>query len=395
MAEPIEFTIYPDECDAFGHVNQATWLALLERARWALLARGPGFDVFARSGVWPAVRRAVVDFHASAWPGDVLQFEAELIHRGRTSFTLRQRAVRPADGRLIVVAELVFVCIDRDQHPVPIPELVVAALGSDGERRIELPGGIALAVSVAGAGGVPLVLIHGFPFDRTLWRAQLAGLHGHTIIAPDLCGFGHSGLGTGAGGISAYADDIAALLDRLDVPAAVLCGHSMGGYVALDFATRYRDRLRGLVLLDTRAEADSATGKAARNEMIALARSLGAAAVAHQLAPRLFAAETPSATRAALFERMERAPVPAIVAALEAMRDRPDRTGVLDDLGGLPVLVGVGAEDRLTPAEVSAALAKRIPGAELMVFDRAGHVPQVEQPDRVTEVLQRFLDRLV
>ncbi len=136
MAEQVEFTIYPDECDAYGHVNQATYLVLFERARWVLLERGPGLDVFTRAGVWPAVRRASVDYHTGAWPGDVLRFEAELVHRGRTSFTLRQRAIRSRDGSLVATAELVFVCIDHDQHPVAVPEGVLEALGTDGDRRI-------------------------------------------------------------------------------------------------------------------------------------------------------------------------------------------------------------------------------------------------------------------
>ena len=94
MAHPseIDLTVYPDECDAFGHLNQASFLSLFERARWEMLARGPGMDVFTRAGTWPAVRKTTIDYHAAAFPGDVLRFHQVLTHRGRTSFTMRQTA---------------------------------------------------------------------------------------------------------------------------------------------------------------------------------------------------------------------------------------------------------------------------------------------------------------
>ena len=125
---PIRFTVYPDECDAYGHLNQASFLALFERARWELLARGPGIDVFARAGVWPAVRRAEIDYLAAAWPGDGLEFTTELAGHRRTSFTLRQRAVKVTDLRLVATLESVFVCINRDEQPTPVPEEVLQAL---------------------------------------------------------------------------------------------------------------------------------------------------------------------------------------------------------------------------------------------------------------------------
>src|SRR5687768_11279397 len=87
---PILLTVYPDECDAFGHLNQASFLSLFERARWEMLRAGPGMDLFDRTGAWPAVRKTVIEYHASAFPGDVLRFEQDLTHVGRTSFTMRQ-----------------------------------------------------------------------------------------------------------------------------------------------------------------------------------------------------------------------------------------------------------------------------------------------------------------
>ncbi|HEU5039869.1 MAG TPA: acyl-CoA thioesterase, partial [Gemmatimonadales bacterium] len=100
----IDLPVYPDECDAFGHLNQASFLTLFERARWEMLMRGPGMDVFTRNGAWPAVRKAAIDYHAAALPGDVLRFHLALTHHGRTSFTMRQTARRVRDDALIATA---------------------------------------------------------------------------------------------------------------------------------------------------------------------------------------------------------------------------------------------------------------------------------------------------
>src|SRR5690606_23439849 len=153
----VRLTVYPDECDAFGHLNQASYLALFERARWELLSRGPGMDVFERAGVWPAVRRATIDYHSGVWPGDVLEFSTELVSRGRTSFTLRQRAVRRHDQRLAATLESVFVCIDTEERPVALPDAVLAALASEA-RRVTLPSGAVIGFDEAGQGDPPVVL---------------------------------------------------------------------------------------------------------------------------------------------------------------------------------------------------------------------------------------------
>ena len=396
----IDLTVYPDECDAFGHLNQASFLSLFERARWEMLARGPGMDVFTRQDAWPAVRRTVIDYHAPAFPGDVLRFAQALTHHGRTSFTMRQTARRASDDRLIATAEFVFVCIDRNGRPTPVPPGLAEYLSA---RPAEPPGvsrmtvnGVSLAVERRGEGPA-ILFVHGYPLDRTLWSHQVAHLDGWQRIAPDLRGFGLSDAPDLGYSLPTWADDLAALLDALQVDDVVLCGLSMGGYVVFEFLRRYRERVRGLVLMDTRAEADAPEARRGRDQSIALAREHGSAAIAEAMLPRLLAPDT-LRHNPSLVEQVRATivatPVPGIAGALAAMRDRPDSTTMLGSLGGLPTLVLVGEHDELTPPAGHEAMAAAIPGARLATIPGAGHVPPLEAPDTVTHVLAAFLRQL-
>src|SRR5258705_8528514 len=293
MAHPteIDLAVCPDECDGFGHLNQASFLSLFERARWEMLARGPGMDVFTRAGAWPAVRKTTVDYHAGAFPGDVLRFNQTLVHHGRTSFTMRQTARRLSDDTLIATAEFVFVCIDRDGKPVAVPaevgHFMNARPSSSGETLRLTVNGVNLAVEVRGE-GPPVLFVHGYPLDRTLWQHQLGALTGFRRIAPDLRGLGLSDAPDLGYSMATYADDLAALLDVLHADQVVICGLSLGGYVALEFARRYRTRLRGLILMSTRAEADSTEMRKARDAAMQVARDRGASAIAQQILPNLY-----------------------------------------------------------------------------------------------------------
>jgi YbgC/YbaW family acyl-CoA thioester hydrolase len=400
MTPEIDLPVYPDECDAFGHLNQASFLSLFERARWEMLMRGPGMDVFSRSGAWPAVRKSVIDYHAAAFPGDVLRFHQSLIHLGRTSFTMRQTARRVKDDILIATAEFVFVCINRDGRPIPVPAEFAGYMGSGGDhaddaRRFTV-NGVTLAVEVRGDG--PAVLfVHGYPFDRSIWSHQVAALDGYRRIAPDLRGMGASDAPDLGYSMEIYAADLAALLDVLAVEEVVLCGLSMGGYIAFECLRRWRQRVRGLVLMDTRAEADTVEGRKARDAAAALARDGGAEAVTESLLPQVLGRSTRSGasiTAERVRGMMSSTPVPGLVGALAAMRDRPDSSPLLAELAGVPTLVVVGEEDALTPPDVARAMADRIPGAKLVTIPGSGHLPPVERPVETTRALVEFLRTL-
>ncbi len=398
MAIPeIDLTVYPDECDAFGHLNQASFLTLFERARWEMLARGPGMDVFTRNGAWPAVRKAAIDYHVAAYPGDVLRFHQALTHHGRTSFTMRQTARRLRDDTLIATAEFVFVCIGREGRPVPVPVEVGEFMNSrpalpDDLRRVTV-NGVDLAVEVRGAGPA-ILFIHGYPLDRTIWEHQLGGLSGWRRIAPDLRGMGLSDAPDLGYSMTTYADDLAALLDMLDVDRVVLCGLSLGGYIAFEFLRRWPDRVRALVLMSTRAEADGLEAKRARDAAAAQARERGAGAIADAMLPKMLAPST-TAGNPALVARvralMAATPVSGILGALGAMRDRPDSTPLLSSLGNKPTLVLAGAEDQLISSTAASAMAGAIAGARLAIIPGAGHLPTLEAPDATAEALRSFL----
>jgi 3-oxoadipate enol-lactonase len=392
----IDLTVYPDECDAFGHLNQASFLSLFERARWEMLARGPGMDVFTRAGAWPAVRKTVIDYHAAAFPGDVLRFHQALTHHGRTSFTMRQTARRVGDDTLIATAEFVFVCINRDGRPVAVPaafgEFMSAGRPVDDAQRLTV-NGVSLAVEVRGEGPA-ILFVHGYPLDRTIWREQMAALDGYRRIAPDLRGMGQSDSPDLGYAMTTYAADLAALLDALGVEDVVLCGLSMGGYVVFEFLRHWRHRVRGLVLMDTRAEADGAEARRARDAAAAIAREGGAAAIAEQMLPKMLSPATAAGAPdivARVQAIMAGTPVAGVVGALAAMRDRPASTGLLPTLAGLPTLVLVGEDDALIPPEQGRRLAGAIPGARLVVVPGAGHLPPVERPTEVTAALREFL----
>jgi len=169
----------------------------------------------------------------------------------------------------------------------------------------------------------------------------------------------------------------------------------MGGYIALAFARRWPERLSGLVLMDTRAEPDSAEARRGRDAQAALARERGTGAVADAMLPKLLgdpdAVHSPVAMR--VRRMIEATPVAGIAGALVAMRDRPDSTDLLPALGAVPVLVAVGEHDRITPAAGAEAMAAAIPGARFEVILGAGHVPPIERPAETTALLADFLQR--
>jgi 3-oxoadipate enol-lactonase len=244
--------------------------------------------------------------------------------------------------------------------------------------------------------GQTLVLLHAFPVDSRMWEAQVKDLSSRCrVITPDFRGFGGS-QPPGPFTIPSLADDIHAMLAALKALPCVLGGLSMGGYVALNFVRKYPMDLRGLVLMDTKADGDNSEQIANRNKMIEIARTQGSKAIADMMLPKMLSPDTidhrPDVVKQ-LRAMMESCSPLAIQYALAALRDRPDVTSELPSVPA-PTLVIVGDADALTPPGVAESMAKQIPRAKLALVRGAGHMSAMEQPAQVNRALRQFMEEL-
>ena len=254
-------------------------------------------------------------------------------------------------------------------------------------------GGVELAVDMRGE-GLPVLFVHGFPFDRTMWRHQLATLSRARCIALDLRGVGGSGVPEADRySLSRYADDLVAVLDALGVGEAVLCGLSMGGYVIFELLRRHPARVKAMILADTKPQADSADAKRGRDELTRVAEQEGQDAVIERLLPRLLAPVTQAEVAGQVREMARHWSVPGLVGALRVLRDRPDSTETLRGVR-VPTLVLVGSDDEITPPDTARAMAQLIPGAECHVVPAAGHLSPLEQPAATNRLVDAFLQGL-
>lgn len=241
--------------------------------------------------------------------------------------------------------------------------------------------------------GLPVLFVHGFPLDSTLWEPQIDALSDeYRVIVPDLRGFGDS-TPTADVTMEAYADDLSALLDELNIDQVVLAGLSMGGYIALAFYHKYPDRVRGLVLVDTRPQADSDEARANRATTAQKVKAHGAIRLADDMLGKLLSPATvknqPDLVRT-VHEMMARQPVEGIVAALHGMAQRPDSRPMLRDIS-VPTLVVVGADDAITPVADAESMVEAIPGSQPAVIPDAGHLSNLEQPRAFNQALREFL----
>jgi len=256
-------------------------------------------------------------------------------------------------------------------------------------------GDVELAVYDEG-NGAPILFAHGFPLDHAMWRPQLDEFaSSHRVIAPDLRGHGQSTVTPGTVSMERFADDLNGLLDELGVGRPVdFCGLSMGGYIAWQFARKYPQRLRSLVLCDTKAAADTPETVGNRYKMIDTLHAQGLKPIAEAMLPKLFAPATienrPDIIEAARTVMLAADPE-GVAAALRGMAERPDMTEFLKQVC-VPTLVVVGSEDRITTVEDMRGIAATIAEARFVEVPQAGHMAPLEQPDRVNAVIRNFLE---
>lgn len=243
--------------------------------------------------------------------------------------------------------------------------------------------------------GTPLVLVHGYPLDHSMWSGQLDGLAAACrVIAPDLRGFGASEATPGTVTMEQMADDLAGLLDALAIKQPIVfCGLSMGGYVAWQFAFRHRPRLAKLILCDTRAVADTPEVAAGRRKTAEKVLVEGAEVAADAMLPKLFApatyAEQPQVVEATR-KVMLRTKTEGITAALRGMAERPDVTSRLNEID-VPALVLCGQHDGIAPPSEMRQIAAKLPNSRFVEIAAAGHMAPLEQPEAVNAAIRAFL----
>ncbi|MDD5656453.1 MAG: alpha/beta fold hydrolase [Elusimicrobia bacterium] len=243
-------------------------------------------------------------------------------------------------------------------------------------------------------GALPVVLIHGFPLSHAMWDRQVEALRPEFHVAAyDLRGLGASPAGDGQFTMETLVDDLFGLLDALELPDAVLCGMSMGGYVALRAVAREPRRVRGLVLADTRSAADDDAARLARAAAIRAVQREGLAAFADGFLARAFSSAAAAERRpcvAAAREVILRADPRGVCGAQLAMLSRTDTTPALASIR-VPTLVLAGDSDEITPPESARAMTAAIPGARFAVIGGAGHMSSLENPGEFNRLLLDFL----
>ena len=251
----------------------------------------------------------------------------------------------------------------------------------------------------AGAGVRPrgtLVLLHAFPLSARMWEPQFTFADGGwRIIAPD---FARSAAAPSANvTMDTYAGVVIDLLDSLHIEDAVLGGCSMGGYLAFALFRRAPHYVRGLILADTRAQADAPEALENRKKMLQLVADKGTPAVVADLVPKLLG-ETTKTTRPEVVEKVESialaTPAETVAGMIRALMTRQDSMALLSAIR-LPTLIVVGEEDTLTPPAMSEQMHKAIAGSELAILPKAGHLPNLEDSQRFNETLARFLEHRI
>jgi pimeloyl-ACP methyl ester carboxylesterase len=244
-----------------------------------------------------------------------------------------------------------------------------------------------------------LLLIHAFPLGAGMWEGQPRALPpGWRLIAPDLRGFGGSTLGhpDDDPSIDDYAVDVVDVLRELEITSAVIGGCSMGGYAALAVVRRAPALVRALVLIDSKAGADTPEGRANRRTMLALVDREGPSGVARDMMPKLLGDTTRNDrpdVEPIVRRLVKQQSAAALRGGIHRMMTRPDSSGVIQNLK-VPMLVIVGEEDTLTPPDEARRMAVLTSQAELVVLPRTGHLPSLEHPQAFNDALNAFLSGL-
>jgi 3-oxoadipate enol-lactonase len=257
--------------------------------------------------------------------------------------------------------------------------------------------GLTICYDDLGTGDLPIIFIHGFPFDKSSWLPQMEFLkNNHRVIAFDLRGFGKSTARESEESISLFADDLIKFMDELEISKAIVCGLSMGGYILLNAVSRYPERFEAIILSDTQCNADSSKGNDKRNMAIEEIKLNGLANFAVGTVSSVFCSDTLK-NRKDFVESIRNLILSSspleICKTLRALARREDVCEILNKLY-LPTLIICGKEDVVTPPDQSIFLYCNIVKSRLHFIENAGHMSNLEQPDQFNQLISNFISAL-
>jgi len=245
--------------------------------------------------------------------------------------------------------------------------------------------------------GAPVIIfIHGFPFNMSMWNRQIESLTNYRVITYDIRGFGNSDAGNEEFTIELFAKDLISLMDALKIEKSIVCGLSMGGYIALNAFKNYARRFSALILSDTSCKADTSEAKEKRIKAIENIKTYGVKKYADESIKNLFAPESfnnKSKEIALVKEMIMKTPVQSLCNGLSALSVRKETCSILKDIV-LPVLILVGKEDKITPPAAAEFMHEKIKGSVLEVLENAAHLSNMENSEEFNNHLKRFIESI-
>lgn len=243
----------------------------------------------------------------------------------------------------------------------------------------------------------PIIFIHGFPYDHTMWDKQIDELKSYYYcVAYDIRGLGESPLGDGQYTMESFVDDLEAVIDYLGLKKPVLCGLSMGGYIALRAVERNESNYSGLILYDKRSSADTDEGKIKRAENIKKINTLGVKQFVNDFVPHCFSVKSITDSNdeyTKVLNKSLNSNAIGVKGCLLAMAGRTDTTSYLSQIR-IPTLLLCGEDDHLTPPDVMELMAEQIPNSQFEIVPNAGHMSPIENASFVNSKIKKFLSRI-
>lgn len=243
---------------------------------------------------------------------------------------------------------------------------------------------------------LPIIFVHGFPYDHTMWDYQITELSkDYFCVTYDIRGLGESYIGDGQYTMEAFVWDLYSVMDELHIEKPILCGLSMGGYISLRAVEKEQKRFSGLILCDTRSEADDNEGKIKRSNAIDKISVQGVEAFTAEFVPNCFHPKTPkklSEMYQQIFDIAKNQNSIGVKGAIIAMLSRGDTTATLKQIK-IPTLVLAGSEDALTPPNVMKKIAKKIKKSKFYIVPKSGHMTPLENPEFINKKIMRFIEK--